>query len=117
MFEDDNNIIVTMELMKEGSLHDYVNNKKRANEIQIKNIMKDLLQFLKYFHRLGYIYRAIIPSNILIKDKDNMSIKVCDFGMACAMGSPDASSNCGTSGYIAPETLMGEPANWAGTFQ
>jgi calcium/calmodulin-dependent protein kinase I len=108
LFEDDNNIILIMELMKEGSLFDHVNVKNRATEIQIKNIMKDLLQFLKYFHKLGYIHRAIIPSNILIKDKENISIKVCDFGMACAIDSPDASSNYGTAGYVAPELLRGE---------
>jgi serine/threonine protein kinase len=84
VFEDSENIILVMELMKEDSLQDYVSEKKQAKKPQIKRAITDLLGFLKYFHSLGYIHRDIKPSNIMVEDTQTLSIKVCDFGVSCA---------------------------------
>lgn len=49
--------------------------------IQIKLIMFQLLQGLKYIHSKNVLHRDLKTGNILI-NKENFFIKICDFGLA-----------------------------------
>ena len=50
---------------------------------EIKQILKQLFQTLNYLHKsLGIIHRDIRPENILIANKDALSIKLTSFAFA-----------------------------------
>ncbi|KAL0427930.1 UNVERIFIED_CONTAM: Cyclin-dependent kinase G-1 [Sesamum latifolium] len=50
----------------------------RPNEV--KCMMKQLLEGVKFLHENGVMHRDLKPSNILINKKGDL--KICDFGMS-----------------------------------
>ena len=45
----------------------------------IKDVMKQCLQGIDYFHGKGYFHRDLKPENLLYSDG---KIKICDFGLS-----------------------------------
>jgi serine/threonine protein kinase len=66
-----------------------------------------MLRGLKYIHSANVLHRDLKPANILINA--NCDLKICDFGMARAMASTEASymtEYVVTRWYRAPELLL-----------
>lgn len=67
---------------------------------------------LSYCHQLGIIHRDIKPENLLFTQRDftQAIIKVSDFGLARFIDEEtQATTTCGTPGYVAPEILEQKP--------
>ncbi len=76
------------------------------------DFLSRILQALEYLHRQGVIHRDLKPNNVLVSDG---RLKLLDFGISI-VGSEaerEAARAAGTLLYMAPETLMGEPASAA----
>jgi mitogen-activated protein kinase 1/3 len=56
-------------------------------DLHVQTILYNLLCALKYMHSAKVLHRDIKPANILINE--DCSIKVCDFGLARAVGELD----------------------------
>ncbi|KAL0394890.1 UNVERIFIED_CONTAM: Cyclin-dependent kinase G-1, partial [Sesamum latifolium] len=75
----------------------------RRNEV--KCIMKQLLEGVKFLHENGLMHRDLKPSNILINKKGEM--KICNFGLSRQFESESGSYSprVATLWYRAPEIL------------
>ncbi|XP_010545973.1 PREDICTED: cyclin-dependent kinase G1 isoform X2 [Tarenaya hassleriana] len=74
---------------------------------EVKCLMVQLLEGVKYLHSNWIIHRDLKPSNLLMNNSGEM--KICDFGMARQYGSPlkPYTQLVVTQWYRAPELLLG----------
>ncbi|KAI3455035.1 hypothetical protein Pfo_011698, partial [Paulownia fortunei] len=81
--------------------------KKPLTLSEVKCLMKQLLEGVKFLHENGVMHRDLKPSNILMNDKGQL--KICDFGLSRHFGSLSGSYTPGvvTLWYRAPELLLG----------
>jgi serine/threonine protein kinase len=103
-FEDNKNIYIILELCKNKSLADYLENRGgKLTEIEVKCFMFQLLQGLKYLHNNKIIHRDLKPSNLLLDDK--YELKIGDFGKIAEITENKKRRHtvCGTYYYMAPE--------------
>ncbi len=76
-------------------------------------IAAQVLDGLAHAHRRGIVHRDVKPSNVLVEESEELSVRVLDFGLAqfdeadtlTAVGDVP-----GTLAYISPERLSGEEA-------
>lgn len=105
-------VVVVMELMKEGLLQDYVLSSQKISSQAIKSIMQQVLSGLAYMASMGVIHRDIKPSNILVESVDKLGgdrmpkIRIADMGLACFEGEEQFFDGAGTHGYMAPEVIQ-----------
>lgn len=113
MFTDEENtsIYIAMEFMGGKSLEAvYKNLLKRGGRISEKvlgKISESVLRGLSYLHEKKIIHRDIKPQNILLNNKGE--VKLCDFGVSGEAVNSLATTFTGTSFYMAPERIQGQP--------
>ncbi|MDQ4076319.1 MAG: protein kinase [Chloroflexota bacterium] len=87
---------------------------ERVGALPVKaalDIARQMAQGIGYAHRKGLVHRDIKPGNILITADGE--VKVADFGIAKAMASAGFTEPgivWGTTAYLSPEQVRGEPA-------
>jgi len=91
----------------------------RAGELDDRSAVEaaaQILEGLAHAHARGIVHRDVKPSNVLLKDGDEVSVRLLDFGLA-QMQEADtltaAGDVPGTLAYIAPERLAGQEATSA----
>lgn len=107
-FETSDNVVLELELLEGTDLFDYISQKGMLKEEEAALITHDILQSVEAMNRVGLAHRDMKPANILMcnREKDNVSVKVGDFGMSTFVGVDGLlRGRCGTPGYVAPEIL------------
>ncbi|KAL8551420.1 hypothetical protein ACS0TY_000494 [Phlomoides rotata] len=105
--DDDDRVFVVMEYMT-TDLSRFMMDKRRAlTLVEIKLMLKQILEGVEYLHENGLMHRDIKPSNILMNSI--LDLKICDFGLSRHVGSESGSYTPGvvTLWYRAPELLLG----------
>lgn len=71
-------------------------------------IFLEILAGIAEIHRRKFVHRDLKPENILIGHEG--SVKLCDFDLAASSETRVADTGLtGSPGYLAPETILGEP--------
>ena len=89
----------------------------RAGALTDRNAVEvaaQVLDALAHAHRAGIVHRDVKPANILVEDRDELSIRLLDFGLAQFDGADTLTAVGdvpGTLAYIAPERLAGADAS------
>ncbi|KAL6944964.1 hypothetical protein ACO0QE_002406 [Hanseniaspora vineae] len=111
MFYDSSFIYIAMEYMGGKSLDaiykQLLSKGGRVSEKVLGKIAESGLRGLYYLHERKIIHRDIKPSNILMNMKGE--IKLCDFGVSGDTVNSVATTFTGTSFYMAPERIQGQP--------
>ncbi len=112
-FEQDQEFYLVQEFIKGHSLHDELPLGKRLTESQVVDMIKDILGILDFIHSQGVIHRDIKPANIIRREQDERLVLI-DFGAVKQLqtqisGEQDHTVAIGTSGFAAPEQMMGQP--------
>ena len=72
-----------------------------------------VLDALAHAHRTGIVHRDVKPANVLLEDRDEIAVRLLDFGLAQFDGADTLTAVGdvpGTLAYIAPERLDGGDA-------
>jgi len=116
VFEDSENLYISMEYLKGGDLSAYLDKQShKLAEERVKSIVITLLKAVEFMHSHGIAHRDLKPKNILlIDDTPDSDVKIADFGLAvCLEPIKKCQSSAGTPNFVAPETLLGFPSDQA----
>ncbi len=78
------------------------------------DVAAQVLDALAHAHRAGIVHRDVKPANILLEDRDEIAVRLLDFGLAQFDGADTLTAVGdvpGTLAYIAPERLAGADAS------
>ncbi|CAH00483.1 mitogen-activated protein kinase kinase MKK1 [Kluyveromyces lactis] len=109
--EETSTIFIAMEYMGGRSLDSVykhlLSKGGRIGEKVLGKIAESVLRGLFYLHERKIIHRDIKPQNILFNEIGQ--IKLCDFGVSGEAVNSLATTFTGTSYYMAPERIQGQP--------
>ena len=61
---------------------------KLVSKLQLVDLSCQLLEAISFMHQYGLLHNDIKPNNILVHGKDNMKLKVIDFGKVTLINNP-----------------------------
>ncbi|XP_050746270.1 testis-specific serine/threonine-protein kinase 3 isoform X4 [Drosophila biarmipes] len=109
--ETSHRVYLIMQLAENGTLLDYVRERKFLDEPQSRTLFKQLVSAVEYIHNKGVVHRDIKCENLLLDE--NWNLKLIDFGFARKdTRTPDnqvilSKTFCGSYAYASPEILKG----------
>jgi eukaryotic-like serine/threonine-protein kinase len=111
--EDSGHVYIAYEYVRGRTLREELRTRGLADAEAVE-IATQVLDGLAHAHRRGIVHRDVKPSNVLVEDGGDISVRVLDFGLAqfdeadtlTAVGDVP-----GTLAYISPERLVGEEAS------
>lgn len=112
-FEENNEFYLVEEYVRGQTLSKELSARDIKDEEYVIEMLKSVLQVLKFVHEHRVIHRDIKPDNIIRNSQDN-NLVLIDFGAVKKMQPPSnetelATVAIGTRGYAAPEQLAGHP--------
>ena len=106
VYESDNSIYISVELLEGGQLYDKIKAKTKFSSDQVQAIMKGLLAGLEHLHGKRVMHRDLKPENILFRKEGDYDCVIADFGLATWADEVEyLFVRCGTPGYVAPEIV------------
>ncbi|KAG0340003.1 hypothetical protein BG004_006583 [Podila humilis] len=85
VFNEPTRYDIVMEYATDGELFDIIIDRSRFTENEARHVFKQVLSGVKYLHDRGIVHRDLKPENILVTDKESLTVKISDFGMAKMM--------------------------------
>jgi eukaryotic-like serine/threonine-protein kinase len=104
---------IVMELVDGEPLSQRLANGAALDWTAAASIAGQIAEALRAAHARGLVHRDIKPGNVMITRN---GVKLVDFGICAAIGSPDADDNgilLGTPAYVSPERIIDAPVDAA----
>ena len=115
-YHDHPNAFVVMELLEGEELLETLLARGEYEEDEANVLMGQILRALRACHEKHIVHRDVKLENMSFAKKDDLlSLRLIDFGLAQGVrnGRNKCRCNCGTSSYVAPETLQSAQYNAA----
>ena len=107
-FPYDNKFYTVMDFAKGGELTQLLNEKKKLNEYEAREIFKQIYNAVCYIHSKNIIHRDLKPNNILFLDESKTQIVIIDFGISgFSNGNNKENIRAGTTLFMPPEMACG----------
>jgi hypothetical protein len=109
---DASHVYIAYEYLPGGTLREALRSRALTDEDAVE-IAAQVLDALAHAHRAGIVHRDVKPSNVLLEDREELAVRLLDFGLAQFDGADTltaAGDVPGTLAYIAPERLAGDDA-------
>ena len=108
-FNTRNKYYILTEYCPEGELFNEITKVGKFSEVQSAFIIYQLLQIVKYCHKMRIIHRDIKPENVMITKREKngcLQVKLIDFGTAKIFSENNKEKGfVGSSYYMAPEVI------------
>ena len=96
----------------EGELFTEISNNKIFSEAKTAFVIYQILNAIRYCHKMRVLHRDIKPENIMIMGRENngyLNVKLIDFGTAKIFSEGNMQKGLvGSSYYVAPEVIKGK---------
>jgi serine/threonine protein kinase len=105
-------LFIELDLMQGGDLYSDIKRRRNSGEfyteLEVRMILKCILQGLEHIHKEDIVHRDIKPANLLLKSHQSYDkIKIGDFGLSGQYEKnsiqKSLSRNVGTVLFMAPE--------------
>jgi hypothetical protein len=109
---DPSHVYIAYEYVPGRTLRETIRADELSDEEAVE-IAAQVLDALAHAHRAGIVHRDVKPANVLVEDRDAISVRLLDFGLAQFDGADTLTAVGdvpGTLAYIAPERLEGGDA-------
>ena len=109
---DASHVYIAYEYVPGRTLREVIRSGAVADEEAVE-VAAQVLDALAHAHRAGIVHRDVKPANILLEDRDDLAVRLLDFGLAQFDGADTLTAVGdvpGTLAYIAPERLDGGEA-------
>lgn len=115
-FEENKDFYLVQEYVEGTDLSKIIYPGTQLSELEVINLLKEILEILKFVHQEGVIHRDIKPSNLMRRTSDGKIIMI-DFGavkqisskIENAQGQTIKTIAIGTPGYMPSEQIQGNP--------
>ena len=110
---DSGHVYIAYEYVPGRTMRDAIRSGALSDEDAI-TAAAQVLDALAHAHRAGIVHRDVKPANILLEDRDEIAVRLLDFGLAQFDGADTLTAVGdvpGTLAYIAPERLAGADAS------
>jgi serine/threonine protein kinase len=112
-FQDDETLYIIMDYLSGGDLRYHICRRNFFTEEETKFIAACITLSLNYIHDRNVIHRDLKPENLVFGGDGYLHLT--DFGIAMGFkrGETGVMSASGTPGYMAPETIINKPHDFA----
>uniref|UniRef100_A0A7S1SMM9 Protein kinase domain-containing protein n=1 Tax=Tetraselmis chuii TaxID=63592 RepID=A0A7S1SMM9_9CHLO len=109
-YENSDQIVMVLELLKGGELLEHIQEIKKYTERKAAQLFVQILRAVAHMHSKGYIHRDVKPENVLFVNKPSTDedspcvVKLIDLGMATIYNPQKPIRQAmGTAGFLSPE--------------
>ncbi|RXG60505.1 Death-associated protein kinase 2 [Armadillidium vulgare] len=114
VFDNGQNFILVLELVRGGELFEHISHKERLSEEEASLFVKQILEGIKHMHSLSVVHLDLKPENVLLLSRNHHHIKLIDFGLSRKVKlEEDIREMLGTAEFVAPEIVSYEPLSIA----
>ncbi|NDW60331.1 protein kinase, partial [Yangia sp. PrR004] len=80
VYDDKTKLYIVLELMTGGELFDRIVEKETYNEKEAAEVIRPIVDAIRYCHSMGVVHRDLKPENILYTTPDpDATVKISDF--------------------------------------